>query len=158
MWEKVPYGKCFHRRLISLRMRNLIWAFAVRQKYLILVYPQSAQRELWPNYANAQPDLSPCRVQMSKGTFSDVVAHEAVLGRLLISFFEIASFNYVLIGSLRLASTALTLTYSVHRNNPNYWDRQTWANSVDSDQTPRIAASDQSTLFVTHPEVCHIDR
>ena len=30
-----------------------------------------------------------------------------------------------------------------YRNNPKYWDRQTWANSVDPDQTLQTAASDQ---------------
>ena len=30
-----------------------------------------------------------------------------------------------------------------HRNNPKYWDRQAWTNSVDPDQTPQNAASDQ---------------
>ena len=31
----------------------------------------------------------------------------------------------------------------VYRNNPGYWDRQAFANSVDPDQTPQYAASDQ---------------
>ena len=30
-----------------------------------------------------------------------------------------------------------------YRNNPKYWDRETFANSVDPDQTPHSVASDQ---------------
>ena len=29
-----------------------------------------------------------------------------------------------------------------YRNNPKYWDRQVWANSLDPDQTPQNTASD----------------
>ena len=29
-----------------------------------------------------------------------------------------------------------------YRNNPKYWNRQAWANSVDPDQMPHSAASD----------------
>ena len=32
---------------------------------------------------------------------------------------------------------------TVYRNNPKYWDRQVLANSVDPDQMPQNAASDQ---------------
>ena len=42
------------------------------------------------------------------------------------------------------------------------WDRQAWANSIDTDQTPQNTVSDQwtgSTLFATHPVVFrHIRR
>ena len=31
----------------------------------------------------------------------------------------------------------------MYHNNPEYWDRQTWANSVDPDQTLQNATSDQ---------------
>ena len=30
----------------------------------------------------------------------------------------------------------------LHTNNPNYWDRQAWANNVDPDQMLQNAASD----------------
>ena len=30
-----------------------------------------------------------------------------------------------------------------YRNNPKYWDRQTWANSVDPDQMQQNGVSDQ---------------
>ena len=36
-----------------------------------------------------------------------------------------------------------------YRNNPKYWDRQAYANSVDPDQTPQNAASDRVCT------VCH---
>ena len=32
---------------------------------------------------------------------------------------------------------------SIYRNNPKYWDRKAFVNSVDPDQTPQNAASDQ---------------
>ena len=32
---------------------------------------------------------------------------------------------------------------SEYCNNPKYWDRQAWANSVDPDQMPQNVASDQ---------------
>ena len=42
---------------------------------------------------------------------------------------------------------------------PKYSDRQIWANSVDPDQTPHNAASDQgSTLFANHPAVLDASR
>ena len=31
---------------------------------------------------------------------------------------------------------------NIYRNNPNFWDKHVWANSVDRDQTPQKAASD----------------
>ena len=33
--------------------------------------------------------------------------------------------------------------WRLYRNKPKYWDRQAYANSVDPDQTPLNAASDQ---------------
>ena len=39
-----------------------------------------------------------------------------------------------------------------------YSDRQTLANSVAPDQVPQNAASDQSTLFVTHSAILHTHR
>ena len=39
-----------------------------------------------------------------------------------------------------------------YRNDPKYWDRQAWANSVDPDQMPQNVASDQGPhFFATHP-------
>ena len=37
---------------------------------------------------------------------------------------------------------------TVYSNNPKYWDRQAWANSVDPDQMPHSAASDQGLHFL----------
>ena len=34
-----------------------------------------------------------------------------------------------------------------YRNDPKYWDRQAWANSVDPDQMPQNVASDQVYIF-----------
>ena len=34
-------------------------------------------------------------------------------------------------------------TLQTYHNNPKYWDRQAWANSVDPDQMLQNAASDQ---------------
>ena len=33
--------------------------------------------------------------------------------------------------------------FRTYFNNPTYWNKQAWANSVDQDQTPQNAASDQ---------------
>ena len=37
-----------------------------------------------------------------------------------------------------------------YRNNSKYWDRQTWANNVDRDQTSQKAASDQGLYCSPH--------
>ena len=39
-------------------------------------------------------------------------------------------------------------SYRHYRNILKYWDRQAWANSVDPDQTPQNAASDQGLHFL----------
>ena len=37
----------------------------------------------------------------------------------------------------------MELMHLKYHNNPKYWDRQAWANSVDPDQMPQNATSDQ---------------
>ena len=43
---------------------------------------------------------------------------------------------------------------SKYHNNPEYWDRQAWANRVDPDQMPNNTASDQG---LHHLHLCKID-
>ena len=38
--------------------------------------------------------------------------------------------------------------YAAYRIKAKYWDRQTWANGVDLDQTPQTASSHQSLQFL----------
>ena len=40
---------------------------------------------------------------------------------------------------------------AIQCNNPKFWNRHAWANSVEPDLTPLSAASDLGTLFATHP-------
>ena len=40
-----------------------------------------------------------------------------------------------------------------YRKNPKYWDRQAFTNSVDPDQTPQKAASDQGLQFAIHTAI-----
>ena len=42
-----------------------------------------------------------------------------------------------------IVSLAISILSFNYRNNPKYWDRQSLAISVDPDQTPQHAASDQ---------------
>ena len=36
--------------------------------------------------------------------------------------------------SILVNSISLLLVYTIYINNPKYWDRQAWANSLDPDQ------------------------
>ena len=50
-------------------------------------------------------------------------------------------------------SKLLLLVFSlilIYRNNPKYWDRQAFANSVDPDQMPQNAASDQGLVCLSY--------
>ena len=48
--------------------------------------------------------------------------------------------------NIRIFSNSMSVCYrnkSNYRNNPKYWDRNTFVNIVDTDQTPQYAPSDQ---------------
>ena len=49
----------------------------------------------------------------------------------------------VLAGLLKSNQESAYKLIRYYHNNPKYWDRQAWVNSVDPDQMPQNAASDQ---------------
>ena len=48
--------------------------------------------------------------------------------------------------------------YLRYSNNPKFWDRKAFANSVDLDQTSQNMVSDQSSLFAIHTRVVPVNR
>ena len=56
--------------------------------------------------------------------------------------------NFLNMSLWDLVVAMVTKQNSSYHNNPEYWDRQAWANSVDPDQTPQNAPSDQDLHYI----------